>query len=180
MIPAYRTSTFCTFLFCLLAFFICGAKSGICQGWSKNEIWLLPDSCFAVVGVKDGQKIRHCPHHDANGRLDAEQLIYVLGTFDNEVWVDQKNRKIAEKHLTNHYDKFIAKVMKEELHGSVNINRAKLTELVALPRIGPVLAVKIIEYRNSHSSFETIEQIKKIEGIGLGTFNAIRYYISVK
>ena len=180
MIPAYRTSTFCMFIFCLLAFFICGANSGICQGWSENEIWLLPDSSFAVVEVKDGQKIRHCPHHDANGRLDAEQLIYVLGTLDDEVWVDQKNRETAEKHLTNHYDKFIAKVMKEGLHGSVNINRDKLTELVALPRIGPVLAVKIIEYRNSTSSFKTIEQVKKIEGIGAATFNAIRYYISVK
>jgi len=180
MMPAYRTSTFYTFLFCLLALFLCSPNSGICQGWSENEIWLLPDSSFAVVELKDGQKIRHCPHHDANGRLDEEQLIYVLGTFDNEVWVDQKNREAAEKHLTNHYDKFIAKAMKEGLHGTVNINRARLTELVALPRIGPVLAVKIIAYRDAHYPFISIEQIKKIDGIGAGTFNAIRYYISVK
>jgi len=118
MIQSCRTPTFCAFLFCLLAFFICGANSGICQGWNENKIWLLPDSSFAVVEVKDGQKIRHCPHHDANGRLDEEQLIYVLGTFDHEVWVEQENRETAEKHLTNHYDKFIAKVMKEGLHGS--------------------------------------------------------------
>lgn len=177
MKPSYRTATFRTFLFSLLVFFICSANSGICQGWGKNEIWLLPDSSFAVVEVKDGRKIRHCPHHDANGSLDVEQLIYVLGALDNEEWVDQKNRKTAEKHLTNHYDKFIAGVMKKGLHGSVNINRAGLTELVALPRIGPVLAVKIIAYREAHYSFISIEEIKKIDGIGPGTFNAIRYYI---
>lgn len=177
MMSVYRTAAFC--LFFLLIFFIC-ANSGICQGWSEDEIKLLPDSSFAVVEVKDGQKIRHCPHHDANGRLDAEQLIYVLGTFDSEVWIDQKNRKTAEKHLTNHYDKFIAGVMKKGLHGSVNINRAGLTQLVELPRIGPVLAVKIIAYREAHHPFTSIEQIKKIDGIGAGTFNAIRHYISVK
>jgi len=33
---------------------------------------------------------------------------------------------------------------------------------VALPQIGPVLAVKIVEYRKFVSSFEKIEQIKKV------------------
>lgn len=180
MIHSCRTSIFCTFFCCLLIILLCGAGSGICQGWSENEIWLLPDSSFAAIEVKDGRKIRHCPHHDANGRLDEEQLIYVLGTFDDEVWVDQENKKTAEKHLTNHYDQFITRMMKKGLPGPVNINQAGLTELVALPRIGPVLAVKIIAYRNSHLSFETIEQIQKIDGIGAATFNAIRYYIKVQ
>ena len=176
----YRISAFYTFLFCLFAFLLSGENSGICQGWSEIKTRLLPDSSFAVVGVKEGQKIRRCPHHDSNGKLDEEQLIYVLGTLDNETWVDQANKEAAKKHLRKHYDKFIAKVMKKELHDLVDINRARLTELIALPQIGPVLAVNIIEYRKSVSSFETIEQIKKVEGIGSATFNSIKYYISVK
>ncbi len=143
-------------------------------------IRLLPDSSFAGVEITKGKKIRHCPHHDVNGRLDVEQLIYVLGTFDNERWIDQKNREAARKHLTRHYDKFITKTEKQGLHGPVNINHATLTQLVALPQVGPVLAVKIVAYRKSVSSFETIEQIKKVEGIGAATFNAIKYYISIK
>ncbi|MBL0699402.1 MAG: helix-hairpin-helix domain-containing protein [Desulfosarcina sp.] len=176
----YRNSVFYTFLFCLSVVVLCAENPGICQGWSKTEIQLLPDSCFALVEVKDGQKIRRCPHHDSNGKLDEEQLIYVLGALDNETWVDQANKEMAEKHLKKHYDKFIAKVMKKGLHDSVNINSAGLTKLVALPQIGPVLAVKIVEYRKSVSSFEKIEQIKKVEGIGSATFNAIKHYICVK
>jgi competence protein ComEA len=86
----------------------------------------------------------------------------------------------GRKTLNKHYDTFIAGVKKKGLRGSVNINRAKLAELVALPRIGPVLAIKIIAYREAHHSFTSIDEIKKIDGIGTGTFNAIRYYISVK
>ena len=64
------------------------------------------------------------------------------------------------------------------MQGTVDINRAGLTELVILPNIGPVIAVKIVEYRNMHGLFESIEDIKKVEGIGSGTFNAVRHYIS--
>jgi competence protein ComEA len=70
--------------------------------------------------------------------------------------------------------------MKEELRRPININRAKLTELVTLPRVGPVLAVRIVTYREAKFPFASIEQIKKVEGIGTATFNAIRFYITVK
>ena len=177
--PYRSTSVFATFLFCLLTVLLYGENSGICQEWSANKIRLLPDSSFALVEIEKGRKVRHSPHHDANGNLDEEQLIYVLGTFDDEIWIDQLNRETARKHLNQHYDKFMTKVIKKGLHGSVNINRAKLTQLIALPQIGPVLAVKIIEYRDSASSFTTIEQIKEVDGIGTATFNAIRFYINV-
>ena len=154
-------------------------SSAICQGWTDLRIRLLPDSSFAVIEAKAGEKIRHCPHHDSNGKIDEEQLIYVLGTLDRETWLDPKNEEVAKKHLENHYDKFIAKVMKKGLQDPVNINRAKLIELVALPRIGPVLAVKIVEYRNMHGLFEKVEDIRKVQGIGSGTFNAVRHYITV-
>ena len=171
---------YCLLLFSLLVLFMLNEGSARCQGWSDLTIRLLPDSSFAVVEVKAGTKIRHCPHHDLNGKLDEEQLIYVLGTLGNETWLDPANEQVAKKHLKNHYDKFIAKVMKKGLQDPVNINRAKLIELVALPQIGPVLAVKIVEYRTTRGLFETIEQIKNVEGIGSGTFNAVRHYISVK
>ena len=170
---------YCLLLLSFFILFILSESSAICQGWTDLRIRLLPDSSFAVVETKAGEKIRHCPHHDSNGKIDEEQLIYVLGTLDRETWLDPKNEEVAKKHLEKHYDKFIAKVMKKELHGSVNINRAKLTQLVALPRVGPVLAVKIVEYRNMHGLFETIEDIKKVKGIGAGVFNAIKHYITI-
>ncbi|NIA19982.1 MAG: hypothetical protein GWP07_06105 [Xanthomonadaceae bacterium] len=181
MEPLKKRPVFCTVLsLCLCVFIFGGANAGICQEWSEPAIRLLPDSSFAVVEVKEGKKIRHCPHHDANGRLDVEQLIYVLGTIDNETWIDPANKEVARKHLTRHYDQYMTVAMKKGLHDPVNINRATLTQLVVLPRVGPILAVKIVAYRNRIVSFDTIEQIKKVDGIGAATFNAIKYYISVK
>ncbi|MFV9647004.1 MAG: ComEA family DNA-binding protein [Desulfobacterales bacterium] len=170
---------YCLLLFSLLVLFMLSESSAICQGWTDLRIRLLPDSSFAVIEAKPGEKIRHCPHHDSNGKLDEEQMIYVLGILGDETWIDPGNEEVAGKHLENHYDKFIAKMMKKGLQDPVNINSAKLIELVALPQIGPVLAVKIVEYRTTRGLFETIEQIKNVEGIGSGTFNAVRHYITV-
>jgi competence ComEA-like helix-hairpin-helix protein len=174
----FRISSAYVIIFFVLAIIGLAPESVQCQGWSDLDIRTLPDSSFAVIEVDEyGTKIRHCPHHDLNGKLDEEQLIYVLGTFHNEEWVDPQNKKVARKHLEKHYDKFMAKIRKKELQEPLDINKATLTELVMLPNIGPVLAVKIVEYRNNQVQFELIEDIKKVEGIGQGTFNAIRHYI---
>ena len=144
----------------------------------EADLRFLSDEAFAVIEKnKKGEKIRHCPHHDSGGKLDNEQVIYMLGVFDKETWVDVKNRGEAKKHLEKHYDKFKSEIMKTELKEPLNINNTKLTDLVRLPGIGPVVAVKIVEYRKAHTLFKDINEIKKVEGIGQGTFNGIRHYI---
>ena len=168
---------FCVCSFILLFGYVDTTSS---QGWSELSIRLLSDEAFAVVEIAEGgKKTKHCPHHDHNGELDEEQLIYVLGTLDAENWIDSDNQVIAKKHLVRHYDAFIRKVRKEGLADKVNINSAKLTELVRLPHVGPFLAVKIVEYRDSHSRFGSIEELRRIEGIGSETFNAIRHYVKL-
>ena len=162
----------------VVIFLMLSIDIGRCMGWPEVKTRLLPDEAFALIESDAGSRIRHCPHHDLNGYLDTEQMIFVLGAIDNEVWLDAKNKVIAEAHLQKHYDRFKTKAMKIGLNGPLNINEAKLADLVLLPQIGPVLAVKIVEYRNARSLFATIEDIKNVEGIGQGTFNALRYYIS--
>ncbi len=152
---------------------------GRCQGWPDIKTRLLPDAAFAVVEVDVGRKARHCPHHDMNGKLDEEQLIFCLGTLERVSWLNEKMEAVAKKHLEKHYNKIIAKNKKRGIQGSININDVSLTELVTLPQIGPVLAVKIVEYKHTHNLYMGIEDIKKVEGIGHGTYNAIRHYIRV-
>ncbi len=167
-------------ILCFVFIFIGWIKgSGQCQGWTDLEIRLLPDESFAVIEEDMYEnKIRHCPHHDLNGKLDEEQLIYLIGTFEQEEWLDLKNKEAAKKHLLMHYERFYKQAKKNALQEPVDINRSPLTELVTLPYVGPVLAVKIVEYRNAHNLFETIEGIKNVEGVGSGIFNAIKFYIS--
>ncbi len=62
----------------------------------------------------------------------------------------------------------------KENGGLININTADEKELDSLPGIGPAMAKRIIEYRETEGSFQRIEDIKKIKGIGEAKFAKIR------
>lgn len=62
----------------------------------------------------------------------------------------------------------------------VNINTADKTELMTLKGIGEVKAQSIIDYREENGSFQTIEEIKNVSGIGEGTFANLKDSITVK
>ncbi|WP_052812935.1 ComEA family DNA-binding protein [Desulfonatronum thioautotrophicum] len=61
----------------------------------------------------------------------------------------------------------------------ININEAPVEMLQTLPGIGPALAQRIVEYR-AETPFETIEDIKKVSGIGEVTFEAMKEYLTVE
>lgn len=59
--------------------------------------------------------------------------------------------------------------------GKINLNLATAGELESLPRIGPTYAQHIIEKR----PFASIEEIKKVGGIGEVTFQKLKDSIGV-
>ncbi len=61
----------------------------------------------------------------------------------------------------------------------ININTATQTELESLSGIGPSTALKIINYREEHGKFKSIEEIKEVPGIGDAKFNSIKDMIEV-
>ncbi len=70
----------------------------------------------------------------------------------------------------------------EETHNDedsslISISNAPLDLLTTLPNIGPATAQAIIDYRNTHGDFTTIEEIMNVRGIGLATFDAIKPFI---
>lgn len=56
----------------------------------------------------------------------------------------------------------------------ININTATKEELDTLPGIGPVTAQKIIDYRQEHGNFSSIEDIKNVKGIGEAKFSKMQ------
>ena len=61
----------------------------------------------------------------------------------------------------------------------VNINTATQTELETLPGIGPSIASKIVSYRKENGKFKSIEEIKKVSGIGESKYANIKELIKV-
>ncbi|WP_251440188.1 helix-hairpin-helix domain-containing protein [Veillonella intestinalis] len=61
----------------------------------------------------------------------------------------------------------------------ININTANEQELVKLSGVGPGTAKKIIAYREQSGLFKSIEDIKKVKGIGEATFKKLAPHITV-
>lgn len=61
----------------------------------------------------------------------------------------------------------------------VNINTATASELETLPRIGPAVAQRIIDFRTKNGSFKRIEDIMKVRGIGEKVYETIKDMITV-
>ena len=55
----------------------------------------------------------------------------------------------------------------------VNVNSATAEELQALPKIGPTMARRIIEYRSQHGLFRSLEDLAQVQGIGTKTLMAL-------
>jgi len=61
--------------------------------------------------------------------------------------------------------------------GKIDINRAGLEELIALPGIGEVKGKQIITYRETHGKFNKTEELINVSGIGEKTLQAILPFI---
>jgi len=61
----------------------------------------------------------------------------------------------------------------------VNINTADEVRLKTLPLIGPAKARDIVEYRKHHGRFAQIQEIQKVTGIKIKTWDAIKTLITV-
>lgn len=60
----------------------------------------------------------------------------------------------------------------------VNINAATSEGLESISGIGEVIARRIIDYRNQFGSFEDLEDLKKVKGIGDKKIETIKEYIT--
>ncbi len=166
---------------CLCLFLLLLPLPAAAQDWMDVKIHLLPDSSFAVVETDAvGRKYRHCPYREADGTVDADQLIWVLGSLERESWQNPAQSRQARQVLERHYQKAHRRLMDSPEPLAVDLNQATPSQLARLPGIGPVLAVRIIEHRQQKAPFETPEDIMKIDGIDRNKFAAIRHYIEVR
>ena len=64
-----------------------------------------------------------------------------------------------------------------ESSGKVNINQAGINELMTLTGIGPSKARSIIDYREQHGGFGSVEELLNVSGIGTSTYERIREHL---
>lgn len=59
-------------------------------------------------------------------------------------------------------------------HAEININTATEAELATLKNIGPAKAAAIVQYRDQHGRFMSLDDLLKVQGIGLDTLEKNR------
>ncbi|MET0974077.1 MAG: helix-hairpin-helix domain-containing protein [Leifsonia sp.] len=63
--------------------------------------------------------------------------------------------------------------------GPVNLNTATVADLDTLPRIGPGLAQRIIDWRVANGGFGSVDDLRQVTGIGDKTFEALKPLVTV-
>ena len=74
---------------------------------------------------------------------------------------------------------YIPRIGEEIEPQKIDINRAEAWLLEALPGIGEVKAQAIIDYRCQNGLFHNINELTKVDGIGITTYEQIKYLITV-
>jgi competence protein ComEA len=62
--------------------------------------------------------------------------------------------------------------------GPVHLNTATLEQLDGLPGVGPVTAQKIVEYRQQHGAFSSVDDLDAIPGIGPARLEQLRELVA--
>jgi competence protein ComEA len=62
---------------------------------------------------------------------------------------------------------------------ALNLNTATPKQLEALPGIGPVLANRIVEFRDKKGGYKRIEELLAIPGVSEKKWKVLRQYLTV-
>ena len=63
--------------------------------------------------------------------------------------------------------------------GKININTADRQKLEEITGVGPTIAQRIIDYRQTNGPFQKIEELKNVKGIGDKTFEKMKDEITI-
>ena len=134
----------------------------------------------AVVTLEDNGKLRAVDAVNAVGGLtdlaDTEVINLAEPLFDGQ-HIHIPTKEIFLQELPNlPAGKSFGGVAQGNL---ININTADEKELQNIRGVGPVIAGRIVEYRTNNGAFQSIEEIKKVRGIGEKTFEKMKDSITV-
>ena len=132
-----------------------------------------------VVELEEGSRLVDAV--EKSGELTEEadtsniNLAYVLQ--DGEKVYIYSKQEIEELKINGNLNEEISSMNKKDT--KININTATQTELEEITGIGPSLAQRIIEYRESNGKFKNIEELKNVSGIGDKKFESMKSEITI-
>lgn len=141
-----------------------------------------PGILYLKAGARIVDAIKEAGGATKNADLDRVNLAYVLSD-GQKIYIPNKNEKDEAKAyiISNSGENILLEEgnskgtqSSEGVNAKVNINTAQQTELETLPGIGPSLAQRIIEYRETNGNFQNIEDLQNVKGIGDSKYSNIK------
>ena len=106
--------------------------------------------------------------------LLAAAALFLAAVGAQYIHTARRSADVPWEVVTGHRTDDTAQV---ETH--LDLNSATAEQLEQLPGIGPVLAGRIVEYRQIHGPFAAAEELTKVEGIGDATVAGLLEYITI-
>ncbi len=172
--------------------FILGALIGFYSGKLGTKETLPLDETKEKIYVQINGEIKYPGVYEMENGDRVFQLVEKAGGLTENADINSINlsKKLIDgekviifaKKITNENNTTISQsgtTSTQQKSNLININTASKSELESLPGIGPTLAQRIIDYRETNGYFQTIEDIKKVSGIGDKKFEAIKNLITV-
>ena len=113
-----------------------------------------------------------------NADISKVNLAYEL-LDGQKLYIPSINDEKLENYVTEEIEEGIIENI-ENKNEKININTATQTEMETLPGIGPSIAYKIIQYREQNGKFNSIEELKKVSGIGDNKYKQIEDFVEIK
>jgi comEA protein len=145
-------------------------------GFTKTEsrLILFLVSTFVIgIGIKIYKsEFNSLPKYDYSA-IDSEYTISSQKNISSDEAKVENDNIVADTTLmkTNSENRFNQKI---------NINKATLKELVALPGIGETMAKRIIEYRIEKGAFKNLDDLLNVRGIGKKKLNQLSKFITIE
>ena len=104
-------------------------------------------------------------------------IAHILITSSNEIEVTVA--VCDESSELNAVGRRIVPDIQEPVKELININTASQEALCEIPYIGVSKALNIIEYREQHGGFKSVDELLNVSGIGEATFEKIKDSVTV-
>jgi len=107
-------------------------------------------------------------------------LVLFLKAFmggDPPLWIQPGKKDVVRNPPAQAFHEYASK--STPALNSVDLNRADEKELTRVPRVGKVMARRILEYRGRTGPFRNISQLRNVPGIGEKRFKQVERYFFV-
>jgi|SRR3990172_7042336 len=138
-------------------------------GFTKQEIYII---IFLVFSLFVGVSVKIYKHFFEDKKL-AELSPQYIHDFEQRTATIDSIAVISQRLGDNQ------KQIESAAFFKININKATVDELEQIPKIGPVLAQRIVQYRTLNGNFSKPDDLAKVKGVGKQTLKIIKNYITL-